>query len=337
MGSMSRPLRKEYRGAKYHVTARGNGRNAIFLCDGDYGRFIEQLAIALGKDGVVLYAYAILPNHYHLLVETPLGSLCAFIQRLNTAYSLYWRYKHQKPGHVFQGRYGAKLVSGDRYLLALTRYIHLNPVKGKRWEGVATAERRRQLWQYQWSSYRTYIGERGGGSFINLRWLELMGGRTLQVNRRRYQAYVEEMATQDDKGLQEVLRASRYAVGDEAFIEEIEHGFKAKRHGDTRDADVTWPRDEHASLPQIDEAVCKACGIGKEHLKAHGNATGEAKGLALELACALGGLSQRAAGQYYGGITCAAVGQQRRRLHVKMASDVLLHRRFEQLVAKLNI
>lgn len=334
---MPRPLRKEYAGAKYHVTARGNGRNAIFLCEDDYVRFMEQLALALGKDEVILYAYVIMPNHYHLLLETPRGNLQAFMRRLNTAYSLYWRYKHRKPGHVFQGRYGAKLVAGDRYLLALTRYLHLNPVKGKRWEGVSAAGWRQQLWQYRWSSYRTYIGERGGQSFVTLRWLELMNGRTIRINQRRYRAYVEGMLLQDDEALREILSASRYAVGDEAFIEGIEQGFKAARRGEMREADIAWPDGEYVALTRIDEEVSKVYGIERESMKAHGNTTGEAKGVAIELACTVGGLSQRAAGRYYGGITCAAAGQQRRRLRAKMTVDSVLRQRYERLIACLNV
>lgn len=334
---MSRPLRKEYKGAKYHVTARGNGRNTIFLCNDDYSRFLEQLVTALEKDGVILYAYVIMPNHYHLLIETPRGNLQAFIQRLNTAYSLYWRYKHQKPGHVFQGRYGAKIVVGDSYLLGLTRYIHLNPVKGKKREGMTGTERRRRLGKYPWSSYQTYIGERDGASVINLRWLKLMGGRTQQINRQKYRVYVESLVSQDDEALQEVLQVSRYAVGHKVFIKEMEHEFNTRRRGDIRDADVEWPRDDYISLTKIDEAVSRICDINREHLRTHGNTTGTAKGLALEMACTHGGLSQRAAGQYYGRITCAAVGQQRKRLYAKMASNGVLQHYYKQLMAMLNV
>ena len=78
---------------------------------------------------VSLYAYVLLDNHFHILVRTPRANLSAFMQRLLTAYALYARYKHRRPGHVFQGRFRAKLVEDDVYLLAVTRYIHLNPVK----------------------------------------------------------------------------------------------------------------------------------------------------------------------------------------------------------------
>lgn len=333
---MPRPLRKEYCGARYHVTARGNGRNAIFLCNDDYVRFLDQLAVALDKDGVVLFAYVVLPNHYHLLVETPKGNLHAFIQRLNTAYSLYWRYKHKRPGHVFQGRYGAKLVIGDSYLLGLTRYIHLNPVKGKWWNGVAAVERCRYLEVYRWSSYFSYIKKNGGLSFVNVRWLELMGGKTLQVNRKLYRAYVTSMILQSDAQLQEALNASRYVVGDESCVKTIEQELNAKREGDKREADIVWPEERYVSLSLIDKIVSTTYEINQENLKAHGNVAGEAKKMALELACLYGGLSQRSVGAYYGGVTCAAVSSQRKTLHARMARDELLHRRFQQLVAKLK-
>jgi len=335
---MPRPIRKEYVGAKYHITARGNGRNAIFLCKDDYDKFVEQLTLALKKDVVVLYAYAIMPNHYHLLVETPRGNLHEFMRRLNTAYSLYWRYKHKKPGHVFQGRYKAKLVSGDKYLLALTRYIHLNPVKGEQWNKVIAAERYRQLEQYPWSSYQAYIARQKNLSFVHLRWLELMGGATLPVRQERYRAYIKSMILKDDEELRKILSANRYAVGDEEFIAKIQNELRAKRrHGDVREKDVEWPDEDFIGLARIDELVSKTYGIKKEYLKSHGNMAGEAKGMALELACTLGGMNQRAVGRYYGGISCAAVGQQRRRLHDKMTSDVLLQRKYEQLKANLNV
>ena len=110
---MPRPWRITYSGAKYHITARGNGRQDIFLCDDDYIRFLDQLALAMEEDEVILYSYALMSNHYHLFIETPLGNLKKFMQRLNTAYSMYYRYKHTKPGHCFQGRYVASHFEWD--------------------------------------------------------------------------------------------------------------------------------------------------------------------------------------------------------------------------------
>ena len=111
---MPRPPRKAYAGAKYHITVRGNGRQNIFLCEEDRGRFLEQLWGGLEKDEVILYAYVLMSNHYHLLIETRRANVSAFMQRLNTAYGMYFRYKHGRPGHALQGRFGAKLVTSGR-------------------------------------------------------------------------------------------------------------------------------------------------------------------------------------------------------------------------------
>ena len=89
---MTRPWRLRFAGAKYHVTQRGNGAQAVFLCDGDCQRFLEQLDECLEKDGITLYAYCLMPNHYHLFVATPTGNIHRFMQRLNTAYCMYFRY-----------------------------------------------------------------------------------------------------------------------------------------------------------------------------------------------------------------------------------------------------
>jgi hypothetical protein len=111
-----------------------------------------------------------MPNHAHLVVETPLGNISRFMQRLNTAYGMYRRYKRRRPGHCFQARYGAKLVSGDLYLLRVTRYVHLNPVKVKALSGASAKARVAHLNAYPWTSYGVYIGGASGfvGGFFGL-------------------------------------------------------------------------------------------------------------------------------------------------------------------------
>src|SRR5271165_6749038 len=120
---MARPPRIDFPNAVYHVTSRGNGRGIIFWSDDDRQRFLAQLADSLHTAGVQLYAFALMENHFHLLVKTPRANLSRFMQRLLTRYALYSRYKHRRPGHLFQGRFQAKLVEGDVYLAAVTRYI----------------------------------------------------------------------------------------------------------------------------------------------------------------------------------------------------------------------
>ena len=100
---MPRPPRIDFPNALYHVTSRGNGRATIFFHDDDRARFLGQLAHHLHLTSAVLYAYVLMDNHFHLLVRAPRANLSRLMQRLLTAYALYARYKHHRPGHIFQG------------------------------------------------------------------------------------------------------------------------------------------------------------------------------------------------------------------------------------------
>ena len=162
---MARPLRVEFPGAIYHVNVRmlGNWKreaNLLFEDDADRLRFLGRLGERVEQFEVRLYLVTLMANHFHLVVETPAGNLGRFMQSLSTAYTVYFNRRHGRHGHLLDGRYKAKLVEGDDYLLALSRYVHLNPVhtvvmRQKSWE-----ERIQHLRQYQWSSYPGYIGLR---------------------------------------------------------------------------------------------------------------------------------------------------------------------------------
>ncbi len=153
---MPRPPRIDFPDAVYHVTSRGNGRAEIFHSDDDRQRFLAQLAHHLHLCAIDLYAFVLMDNHIHLLCRTPRANLSRFMQRLLSSYALYWRYKHRRPGHLFQGRFGAKLVEDEVYLLAVTRYIHLNPVKIAACRRLSASERLHRLEAYPWSSYGGY-------------------------------------------------------------------------------------------------------------------------------------------------------------------------------------
>ena len=145
---MSRPYRLQGEGLLYHITSRGDDRKRIFLNETDYLKFLEYLRIAQKKFQFYMYAYCLMGNHYHLLFETTQPNLSRIMQSLNTAYTVYYNVKRNRSGHLFCGRYKSILVDKESYLLELTRYIHLNPVRAKI---VDTPEK------YQWSSYREYL------------------------------------------------------------------------------------------------------------------------------------------------------------------------------------
>ncbi|MFC2091480.1 transposase [Elusimicrobiota bacterium] len=126
---MVRPLRIEYPGAVYHIISRGNAKNDIFLNDEDRNSFLNIFSEAIKKYNLICYAYCLMSNHYHLLIETPDGNLSISMRYLNGVYTQKFNRKNNKVGHVFQGRFKSILVDKESYLLELCRYIELNPVR----------------------------------------------------------------------------------------------------------------------------------------------------------------------------------------------------------------
>ncbi len=328
---MPRPLRKQFPGARYHITARGNGRQRIFRGGEDYHRFLKQLERALELDGVILYAYSCLANHYHLLIETPRGNVQQFQHRLNTAYSMYYRHRHQHPGHLLQGRYGAKLVEGDRYLLGVTRYLHLNPVKTKKVQALPKSEQVKYLRNYQWSSYRGYVQGPFKQEIVDYRWRKLAGGRGIVQQRASYSRYVKAFISEDDEEMDAAMNRSRYAIGDEDFVRTVEAEMLVDVEEEDRSKDIIWPDEARAEFDLVDKEVARAYKVGVDQLKEHGRKSGEAKGVAIELSCRLSGKPQAAVGEHYGSIGCAAVAYQRRRLRDAMVEQPQLSARLSKL------
>jgi REP element-mobilizing transposase RayT len=126
---MSRPLRIQYPGAYYQVTCRGNEQREIFRDWEDPKAFFRLLARSIEVFDVRLFAYALLPNHFHLLICTLKGNLSQFMRHFSISYTGLFNRKYQRSGHLYQGRYKAFLIDADSYLLEVSRYIHLNPLR----------------------------------------------------------------------------------------------------------------------------------------------------------------------------------------------------------------
>jgi len=146
---MSRPLRLEFSGALYHITARGNERKAIYADEADFEVFLEILDSVCLQHNWVIHAYCLMDNHYHLLLETPDGNLSKGMRQLNGVFTQAMNNKHHRVGHLFQGRYKAILVDKNAYLLELCRYIVLNPLRACMVE---------KLDDWPWSSWQFTIG-----------------------------------------------------------------------------------------------------------------------------------------------------------------------------------
>ena len=146
---MARKPRIEITGGLYHLITRGNNRQTIFNSHDDYLKMLSLIRTQKSKLPFYLYAYCLMPNHLHLLVERRGDPLSRVMHRVLTGYSQYYNRRYQKSGHLLQGRYKAILCQSDQYLGELVRYIHLNPVRA----GLV-----RRPEQYQYSSHRTYLG-----------------------------------------------------------------------------------------------------------------------------------------------------------------------------------
>lgn len=157
---MVRQLRIEYPGAFYHVISRGIRKENIFIEDNDYKQFTKTLKKACIKYKLKCYAYCLMPNHYHLLVETPEANLSFSMRYLNSTYALFFNNQHERRGHVFQGRYKSMIVEKETYFRTLCFYIIRNPVRA----GIVVNPK-----EYRWSSYHSTLHPAINSSFINSR------------------------------------------------------------------------------------------------------------------------------------------------------------------------
>lgn len=159
---MARPLRLEYAGALYHVTARGDHRQQIFRDKPDRQTHLSVLGDVCSRFNWIVHAYCQMTNHYHLVVETPDGNLSKGMRQLNGVYTQRFNRRHGVVGHLFQGRYKAILVQKDTYLLALSGYVVLNPVRA----GMVKDPK-----EWEWSSYRATVGDAKSPVWLDGDWL----------------------------------------------------------------------------------------------------------------------------------------------------------------------
>lgn len=216
---MTRPLRVQYPGGLYHVTGRGNGRQKIFGDSKDYNQFLDRFEDVVSDYRFLCHAYCLMPNHYHLLIETPEANLSKGLRQLNGVYSQDFNRRHKRVGHVFQGRFSSKLIEKDSYLLAVARYVVLNPVKA----GLV-----KQPKQWRWSSYRATAGEEKPRELLETKLLlETLDRRSKAKAQSDYRHFIKEGMDKDDAGLPtEWKRVS--VLGTRLFLEKIRAKVRSK-------------------------------------------------------------------------------------------------------------
>jgi len=174
-------LRVEFEGAMYHVIQRGNNREFIFAQPESREYLIKLMKNTVDADGVEIFAYVVMSNHYHIALRTGDVSISKVMHKLNSGFSRYYNRSQGRTGHVFEGRYKSIPIENEHYLLAVTRYIHRNPVRA---EICASAA------DYEWSSDNEYRSRKEG--FVHIKLVLEMMGNEPQAARKEYALFMEE-------------------------------------------------------------------------------------------------------------------------------------------------
>lgn len=254
---MPRPIRIEYEKAVYHVTARGNEKKEIFTDDGDRLKFLELLKKYVDRHGIILYCYVLMGNHYHLVVETPNSNLSAFMHDIQSHYTGYFNWKNNRVGHLFQGRYKAIIVEKNAYLIWLSRYVHLNPVRSGFTEHPE---------QWRWSSYSYYIKPSSENALINRTPILLQYGKNPTEACYRYKEYVESEMEDDFRNLVDDAN-SQIILGSEDFVQEVRRRIEKTKSPENTSGERTLFRWSRGRADEALEIVSRKYGVKAIELK----------------------------------------------------------------------
>lgn len=159
---MARPLRVEYPGAWYHILNRGRRKENIFFNESDYYLFMNILGECSRVFNLKVFAYSLMPNHYHLLICTPDGNLSRIMRHLDGVYTQKINRRYELEGSLFKGRFRSIIIDQESYLLELVRYIHRNPL---------TAYFEKQLGEHKWTSHRAYMEEEHRPAWLHINYI----------------------------------------------------------------------------------------------------------------------------------------------------------------------
>ena len=319
---MARPLRIEYEGALYHLCGRGNRRERIFEDEQDCHLFLELLAESLPRYQVALHAFVLMGNHYHLLAQTKQANLGRWMHWLVTSYTIGFNGRHRRVGHLFQGRYKSIVVEAEGYLLSLSRYLHLNPVRGAQRGRGELKERRERLRAWRWSSYRGYAGLAKPEAMVSEELLFGEFGARRNERRVRYRRFVEE-------GLLEVVRSPfeeakwQAVLGSEDFQQRMRDRLEDLPQRRREVKAVREVLDGGKLREKIVKLVAGKYGLTAKGVREQSGRSQEAKGVAMTLVWDRCGMSLRELGEYFGGLDYAAAAQQIHRTRQRAAQSRL--------------
>jgi REP element-mobilizing transposase RayT len=338
---MARHLRVEFPGAIYHVTCRMVGdwkteKTLLFKDDADHERFLDRLAERVEQFNIRLYLFVCMTNHFHLVFETPEANCSKFMQSLSTAYTVYYNLRHGRHGHLFDGRYKAKLVEGDDYLLSLSRYVHLNPVQVSSQKRKPIEERIRILRAHRWSSYPSYIGKRKALDFVKYGpLLAEMNGREREWP-KHYREFVESGLAESDDDFKVALKLSPRSIGSDGFRAWIDELYQKRVETHAKPEDISF---RHISEPLPAHDVLDVLSaifeveVSEFSRRRHGSPL---RAVAAKLLLRYAGLTQRDVAALLSIGSGSAVCNQLKALPGKLAKDRRLGRRLKEAETALD-
>ena len=336
---MARHVRIRVCGGWYHVFSRGHNRELIFSERGDSVHFLELVERMRERFRVHVYAYCLMPNHYHLLVGTPEGNISQAIQWLNGSYGIWYNRKHNRTGHLYGERFKAVLVEDSAWGLEVSVYIHMNPVSteefgfGKRKKAAerrgmtappTREERERRLKgvrEYEWSSYGAYAGYRN-----NPKWLDRTAllKRAGKEGEKSYREMVEGRIRQgEDEGLQAKIRWG-LVLGTERFAKKVRGRIQVNREHEGQDE-----LNKRYSFGEIVRIVERIKGEKWENFRDRYGDWG--RNLVLWAGRMYGGLSLLELGKLAGGVDYSAVAMAVRRVESHARNDRVLKSAMKQV------
>ena len=327
---MARPLRVEYAGALYHVMNRGNRREVVFRKAEDYELFLDRLGRFAEEFNIEVLSYCLMPNHFHIFLRTREANLSRFMQSLLTSFTVAMNRRDSSSGHLFQGRFKAQLVEGSGYFHALSRYIHLNPVRVAAVASLPVAERRRLLAEFRWSSFPAAVGLAVAPAWLRLDDI-LNGfgsGRRRQI--QAYRLYVEEGLLREIEDPAAAMQA-RSLLGSDTFIERVKREFLLKSSLRSRPEQRELARFHGGfALPAVVEAVAGVYGVGAAGLYRRGCRAREARQLAMLAASrhCRGETSLAEIARAFG-LSPSGLAQAAARMEEKLAKNTSATRRYQ--------
>lgn len=322
---MSRPLRIEYAGAWYHVMNRGRRGENIFFEESDHELFLTLLRETSEMFDLRVSAYCLMPNHYHLLVQTPSANLSRAMRHINGVYTQRFNRANELDGQLFRGRYKSVLAEDDSHLLELLRYIHRNPVRA----GLCN-----MVGDHRWSSHHGYISRRNNKYW---RWLHkasllVMFSENHGRAKSLYRTFIEDVDSPEILDFYDKKNLASF-FGSSQFVQKMKERYRGKKE----DPEIPQSRQFAPTVEEIKRLVQAAYDVGEDVLlKSVRGQVNEPRNVAIYLARKRGGLPLQEIGSLFSVEKYSSVSSIVCRTEKQMPQDRQLRRRIDVILSQID-